>query len=147
MDNIEHWIHLAKRIATAAHKNQTRRGGEAYITHPAKIAARVEDRLKPIAWLHDVVEDTDIKIEDLIALGFPKYITDAVDLLTHRKEDSNTIYWKKILTNKDAVMIKLEDIRDNLGSNPSDYAKQKYAKALALFKHFGYSIDENMNYL
>lgn len=140
MEDIERWINLAKQIATAAHKNQTRRGGDPYITHPERIAGRVDIRLKPIAWLHDVVEDTDIKIEDLVNIGFPKYITDAVDILTHRKDDTNEVYWKRILTNEDAVNVKLEDIRDNLSSNPSDYSKQKYAKALNLFKQYGYEL-------
>lgn len=134
---------MAKKVATAAHEGQTRRGGDPYITHPARIAARVDDRLKPIAWLHDVVEDTNITVADLRSMGFPAYIVEAVDLLTHRKTDTNEVYWKKILTNKDAVLIKLEDIRDNLASNPSDYARQKYVRALALFKQYGYELTES----
>lgn len=141
MNDLKHWIELAKKVATAAHENQTRRNGEPYITHPARIVGRVEDRLKPIAWLHDVVENTNITIANLRSIGFPDYVLDAVDLLTHRKIDSNEVYWKKLLTNKDAVTVKLEDIRDNLASNPSDYARQKYARALALFKQYGYNVD------
>jgi (p)ppGpp synthase/HD superfamily hydrolase len=143
MEDITYWINMARTIATGAHKDQTRRGGEPYITHPARIADRVEVRLKPIAWLHDVVEDTDIEIEDLVNTGFPKYITDAVDLLTHRKNEPNKVYWKKILSNKDATIVKLEDIRDNLASSPSEYARQKYAKALELFKQYGYNLKED----
>lgn len=138
-----HWIDVAEKIATAAHKGQFRRGGDPYITHPARIAARVEDRLKPIAWLHDVVEDTDITIANLRSMGFPDYVLDAVELLTHRKLDSNEVYWKKLLTNKDAATVKLEDIRDNLASAPSEYSKEKYARALALFKQYGYELVEN----
>lgn len=141
MNDIKHWIELAKKIATEAHKNQTRRNGDLYITHPARIVDRVEDRLKPIAWLHDVVEDTEITIDDLISQGFPAYITDAVDLLTHKNEEPNYSYWGKILKNKDAVNVKLEDINDNLNNNPSDHARKKYAKALALFKQYGYNVD------
>ena len=62
--------------------------------------------------------------------------------MTHYKSDTNEDYWKKILTNKDAVVVKLEDIRDNLASNPSDYAIQKYIRALALFKKSGYVLGE-----
>lgn len=143
MSDIVSLIEMAKKVATAAHEGQIRRRGDPYITHPARIAARVDDRLKPIAWLHDVVEDTNITVADLRSIGFPAYIVEAVDLLTHRKSDSNEVYWKKILTNKDAVSIKLEDIRDNLASNPSDYAIQKYVKALALFKQYGYELIES----
>lgn len=142
MNDLSSLIEMAKQVATAAHNGQTRRGGDPYITHPTRIAARVVDRLKPIAWLHDVVEDTDIAIDNLRSMGFPDYVLNAVDLLTHRKLDSNEVYWKKLLTNKDAVTVKLEDIRDNLASNPSDYSRQKYAKALALFKQYGYELTE-----
>jgi (p)ppGpp synthase/HD superfamily hydrolase len=145
MSDLTKLIKLAEEVATLSHNGQTRRGGDPYITHPARIAARVDDRLKPIAWLHDVVEDTTITIANLRTMGFPDYVVDAVNVLTHRKSDTNEVYWNRILTNKDAVAVKLEDIRDNLASNPSEYARQKYTKALALFKQFGYSINENSN--
>jgi len=137
---LDHWIALAQKIATAAHEGQKRTNGSPYIQHPARIAAKAEDRLKPIAWLHDVPEDTQVTLEDLKREGFPTYVLAAVDLLTHRKGDTNMAYWKKILTNPDAVTIKLLDIQDNMGETPSEYAKVKYAKALELFKQAGYSL-------
>lgn len=137
---LQYWIERAKQIATEAHKGKTRRGGDPFITHPERIASRVEDRLKPIAWLHDAVEDTDVTLQDLEKEGFPSYIIKAVDLLTHKEGDSNAVYWRKILVNQDAITVKLEDINDNLNSNPSDYAKQKYARALELFKRAGYTL-------
>jgi hypothetical protein len=73
-------------------------------------------------------------------MGRPDYVVDAVNVLTHRKADTNEVYWNRILTNKDAIAVKLEDIRDNLASSPSDYSKQKYAKALALFKQYGHEL-------
>lgn len=138
---IDHWIERAKQIASAAHEGQTRKGGEAYINHPGRIAAKVEKRLQPIAWLHDVVEDSDITINDLKSDGFPTYVLDAVSVLTHKDAVPNEIYWSEILKNPDAIEIKLHDIQDNLAGTPSEYAKQKYAKALNLFKKAGYTID------
>lgn len=137
---VAHWTERAKTIATIAHEGQKRTNGRPYIEHPARIAAAVEDRLKPIAWLHDVVEDTGITLEALKQEGFPSYILDAVDVLTHKDKEPNVVYWKRILTNPDAVAVKLQDIKDNMGETPSEYAKQKYEKALALFKQSGYSL-------
>ena len=137
---VEHWIERAKQIATVAHEGQKRTNGSPYINHPARIADKAELRLKPIAWLHDVPEDTNVTLEDLKREGFPTYILAAVDLLTHRKGDTNMAYWKKILTNPDAVSVKLMDIQDNMGETPSEYAKEKYGRALALFKQAGYSL-------
>lgn len=134
------WIERARQIATIAHEGQKRTNGSPYIEHPARIAAKVEDRLKPIAWLHDVVEDTKVTLEDLKAEGFPTYILDAVDVLTHKNKEPNVTYWKRILTNPDAVIVKLRDIEDNLAETPSEYAREKYARALTLFKQAGYSL-------
>jgi len=133
----QQWIEKARQIATAAHAGQTRNNGRPY---PTRIVSKVEDRLKPIAFLHDVCEDTKVTLEDLKKEGFPSYIIDAVSLLTHKQGDSNIVYWKKILANPDAVNVKLRDIEDNLGETPSEHAKQKYARALELFKQAGYSL-------
>lgn len=141
-NTIDHWIRLSEEIAKKIHVNDKRNGGEPYITHCARVASRVPDRLKPIAWLHDTVEDhpDEISISLLRKEGFPQYILSAVDLLTHKAGDSNIVYWTRILSNPDAIAVKLVDIDDNLHSNPSEHAKQKYARALALFKKHGYSL-------
>ena len=139
---IGHWIERAEQIATAIHSEQKRTNGRPYIEHCKRVADNVEDRLKPIAWLHDTIEDhpEKISLEDLKTEGFPTYILEAVDLLTHRKGDTNMAYWKKILTNPDAVNVKLRDIHDNMSETPSDYAREKYGRALHLFKQAGYSL-------
>lgn len=41
------------------------KAGEPYIGHLAHVAASVEgDKAKTVAWLHDVVEDTDTAFDD-----------------------------------------------------------------------------------
>jgi (p)ppGpp synthase/HD superfamily hydrolase len=137
---IEHWIKRSVEIAYAAHEGQKRIDGSPYIKHPFRVADAVEDRLKPIAYLHDVVEDTKVTLDDLKKEGFPSYIINAVDLLTHRKEDTNMEYWKKILTNPDAVAVKVADLKDNLSDQPNEYQKQKYARALKLFRDAGATV-------
>jgi GTP diphosphokinase / guanosine-3',5'-bis(diphosphate) 3'-diphosphatase len=57
-------------FAARAHEGQQRRSGEEFIHHPfgaAKICAelRLDDETIAAALLHDVVEDTEIKIEDV----------------------------------------------------------------------------------
>jgi (p)ppGpp synthase/HD superfamily hydrolase len=121
-------------VANLAHHGQLRKDGRTpYIKHPARVADAVEDRLKPIAWLHDVVEDTKITLEDLKSYGFPAYIIEAVDVLTHKNREPNVIYWGRIKENPDALAVKLADINDNVNDSPSEHAKQKYARALAFF--------------
>ena len=140
MNDINHWIRLAELVATAAHSGQTRSNGVPYITHPKRVAANVEDRLKPIAWLHDVVEDTSVTLDQLRGMEFPEYIINAVDLLTHRKEHTNVQYWMEIAKNPDATAVKLVDIKDNLSDAPNEYQQKKYAKALLVFQKLGYKV-------
>lgn len=131
---------LALEIATDAHRGQIRTNGRPYIEHPIRIAAKVEERLKPIALLHDTAEDTRVTLSDLEKAGFPPYVLAAVDVLTHKYGDSNNVYWHKILLNKDALEVKLLDIEDNEKDTPSEHAKEKYIRAKALFKKYGVSI-------
>jgi len=135
-------IEHAKRIAEAAHKGQTRRDKQTpYFRHVETVAESVEDRLKPIAYLHDVVEDTPITIEQLREVGFPEYIVTAVDLLTHRNSEPNIQYWGKIAKNKDAALVKIADIKANLQDTPNPKQKEKYEKGLSLFAQEGYVVD------
>lgn len=61
----------AKSFAIKAHQGQTRKNSEeAYITHPIRVAKRLElegvrDSLVCAAYLHDVVEDTPFSIDDI----------------------------------------------------------------------------------
>ena len=62
----------AFHYAAAAHEGQVRRSGEAFIHHPwavAKICAelRLDEQTIAAALLHDVVEDTDVELDELRA--------------------------------------------------------------------------------
>lgn len=139
-------IEKMKALAYNAHDGQYRNDGKTpYFTHVERVANSVEDRLKPIAYGHDLVEDTTVTINDLYKFGFPEYIIEAVSLLTHGKDQPNVEYWSAIAKNADATAVKLADIRDNLSDAPSERQIQKYTNALNIFKQSGYSINENSN--
>ena len=134
-------IEQAKNVAEAAHRGATRNDGKTpYFTHVEAVADAVEPRLKPIALLHDVVEDSDITIEDLKNAGFPPYVLEAVELLTHRNNEPNVSYWAKIAKNKDATAVKIADMKNNLSDSPGDRQREKYMKGLALIAKAGYDI-------
>ena len=140
---IDYWINLARQIAIEAHTGQFRNDKTTpYIKHPEEVAKGVEKRLQPIAWLHDTIEDSKGKVTEatLVEAGFPQYIIDAVVALTHIGSDTNMVYWQKIAKNADAVIVKLEDIRCNLSDKPSDYSREKYARAQKFFASQGFSV-------
>lgn len=79
-------ITQAYEFATECHKNQKRRSGEPYITHPLAVAGILADLKVDFASivaaiLHDVVEDTEASLED-IESRFGSVIANLVDGLT-----------------------------------------------------------------
>ncbi|KGX93516.1 GTP pyrophosphokinase [Pontibacillus halophilus JSM 076056 = DSM 19796] len=64
------FIQRAYDYANEAHKEQYRKSGEPYIIHPVQVAGiLVELEMDPVTiaggFLHDVVEDTEVTVEDL----------------------------------------------------------------------------------
>ena len=87
MDNKHHSIINEGFIfANEGHKNQKRKSGEPYITHPLQVAIYLSEINLDIetiiaALLHDLIEDTDITYEDIMS-KFGKEIADIVDGVT-----------------------------------------------------------------
>ena len=104
----------ALMLSYTAHKDQVDKGGAPYYLHPIYVALNVsnEDE-KIVALLHDVVEDTDITLDDLRREGFSDEIVNAVDAITHRDE-SYEIYIQKVKTNAIATVVKIADIKHNM---------------------------------
>ena len=105
-------VELARQIATAAHAGQVDKAGRPYIDHPRRVACRVvELRAQAVAWLHDVLEDTDLVAEDLTGRGVDDDVVAAVQLLTRTGDDS--CYSARIAADPLAREVKLADIADN----------------------------------
>lgn len=104
----------AMKIAFDAHKDQTDKTGIPYIYHPIHLAEQMTDETTTCAaLLHDVVEDTDITFDRLIAEGFPDAVIDALRLLTHDPAVPYMDYVKEIKSNPTATAVKLADLRHN----------------------------------
>ncbi len=137
-------INQAIDLSFSAHLGQFDKAGRPYFTHPLIVAQQMESEYEICtALLHDVIEDTDITLEELEKI-FPSEITEAVKVLTHQE---GIDYFDYILTIKDnpiARKVKLADLRHNLDAtriadNPKllrDYErrKKKYERAIALLE-------------
>lgn len=109
---------LSNAIALAAekHKFQFDKGGQPYILHPLKVMhyLKTDDHeLMAVAVLHDVVEDCDVTFADLEAMGMTPRIINALRLLTKVPGQTPEEYLEGILTNVDAMRVKLADLRHN----------------------------------
>ena len=102
-------------LAVQAHHGQTDKYGQPYILHVLGVAGRcrsVEEKI--VAFLHDVVEDTDHTFDDLRQLGFSERIIEAVECLTRRKGESYDAFVERIAPNPLARAVKLADLEDNM---------------------------------
>lgn len=132
-------------IATKAHAGQLDKGGQPYILHPLAVMMRVEKmEEKIVALLHDVIEDSDVTMDELRMHGFSNEILAAVDTLTHKPEQSYEQYIDHISQNRLATTVKLADLTENMNLSriPSptekDYQRlQRYQKAFQLLQQVG----------
>lgn len=126
-DSDKKLIRKAFNVAVDAHKDQRRKSGEAYIFHPIGVAKIVasEIGLGPTsiaaALMHDVVEDTDVTLDDIEKMFNPKIaqLVEGLTKISQVKKDMNISmqaenFRKMLLTLNDDVRVILIKIADRL---------------------------------
>ena len=135
----------AMQIAYAAHHGQVDKGGLPYIFHPYHLAEQMTDEYTTcVALLHDVVEDTEVTLEELAEI-FPKEVVEAVALMTHREGEPYLEYVARVGTNPISKAVKLADLRHNSDETRLEnadeatlaYYRAKYAKAFEILDYQG----------
>jgi len=136
----------AHAIAVIAHRGQVDKLGRDYIHHPAAVAAMFDPVSQTVefcaAWLHDVVEDTDITAEDLVRADIHAEVVEVVLLLT-RQDGQGDEYYEQIAANPAARAVKLADLAHNTSPErvarlPEDVQARlrvKYEHAYRLLGH------------
>jgi (p)ppGpp synthase/HD superfamily hydrolase len=104
------------RIALEAHDGQKDLEGNPAILHVLAVGLMGETELEQkVGFLHDVVEDSDISIDDLRTRGVEEEVLEAVDLLTHKDGITYEEYVRDIFRsgNKAAIQVKINDLHQN----------------------------------
>lgn len=86
-------VAAADALAKDAHLAQVDKNGAPYIAHPRAVACAVSflgEEAEAIALLHDVIEDTPLSADDLLAAGIPDTVVGAVSALSRPKEGAMT---------------------------------------------------------
>jgi (p)ppGpp synthase/HD superfamily hydrolase len=146
-------------------------GDRPYSAHPRQVAAigrrffgpRFNAEAVKVALLHDVLEDTPYKPEDLAERGFSPAVIQAVQLLTKDKSLSYADNIRKIIDSKNplAMMVKYSDNYMNYTGDKSHWAperaaasQEKYLASLNMLgdvlgvdHHVKESFAENSDYL
>ena len=126
-------LNKAIEIASKAHTGQVDKSGHPYILHPLRVMLNCEDETAKIcAVLHDVVEDTNITLDDLKAYGFSDEVITALACLTKQHGESYNGFISRVLTNEIACRVKLADLADNMDltriQNPSAKDEERIKK-------------------
>lgn len=145
-------IRKAFDLAVEAHQDMRRKSGEAYIFHPIAVARIVSEEIGlgttsiVCALLHDLVEDTEINLDDIESLFGPrvKLIIDGLTKIkgAHFLENASMQaenFRKMLLTLSDdvrVILIKLADRLHNmrtLGSMRNDKQQKIASETLYLY--------------
>jgi (p)ppGpp synthase/HD superfamily hydrolase len=140
----------AKALACIQHASQEK-NGMPVINHLERVAAGAEwrvtqasglglpvggDEIVQAAWLHDLIEDTSLSIQDLRSAGYSDAVIKMVELLTKpRGTDNYMDSLGALLTsgNLGAILVKLAECEDNTTRErlmqDSDTVSAKYADA------------------
>lgn len=107
----------AIKIAVDAHEGQLDKAGKPYILHPLKVMHYVksdDEELMAIAVLHDVIEDNrQYTYEYLIQEGMTVRVVEGIMALTKLPGQTYEGYKESVKSNKDAVRVKMADLRHN----------------------------------
>lgn len=135
----------ALKIAYDAHHGQVDCNNVPYIFHPYHLAEQMTDEITTcVALLHDVVEDTQVTMQQL-EREFPVQVIEALKLLTHDSDTDYFEYIKAIKNNPVAKVVKLADLlhnsdqsritdRNAISPEKLEYWDKKYKKALQILK-------------
>ena len=133
---------MALKLCFEAHKEQVDKSGMPYVFHPFHLAEQMNtEETTIVALLHDLVEDTDYTIEDLVDMGFDKSITDAIALMTHTDNVAYMDYVRAIKDNPIAKTVKLADLKHNSDLTRLETVdekalsrREKYLKAITILE-------------
>lgn len=132
MNQLEKAIALALRV----HAGQKDRYGHPYILHPLHVMLQMDtEQEMAAAVLHDVVEDSELTLDDLKEEGFSQAVLEAVRLMTHDKENvPYESYVQTLKPNPIARKIKLADLQHNMDIRRMDRVRGRDAERLEKYR-------------
>ena len=129
-------LSAAIEFATAALAEKVDDKGSPYINHALRVMERMDtEEEKMAAVLHDVVEDTEITLQDLCDAGFSREVVETVEILTKRQDMTYFYYIDYIHWSETASKINIADIMRVKKMSFRTYSTEKRAEmALAILR-------------
>ncbi|MGW0121472.1 HD domain-containing protein [Streptomyces sp. NPDC003327] len=109
-------VHEVDALAATAHAGQYDKIGVPYVEHVRAVAAGLApfgDELVMAGLLHDVLEDTDLTADELLAAGVPARVVRIVEAVTNRADVPYEERLRRISGDRDATLVKIADNAHN----------------------------------
>ena len=130
-------------LAIKSHAGQVDKAGQPYIYHIDAVWNNLrdlvddaDDELIQIAIGHDLIEDTTVTSLELRVLGFSDRVVDGIVALTKLKSESYEDYKARVLSSKDASLVKLADLKHNMDLTRLPTLTQKDLDRVAKYHQF-----------
>jgi (p)ppGpp synthase/HD superfamily hydrolase len=105
----------------------------------------LDEELQCIAVLHDVVEDSNVTWWDLREQGMSERVILAVRALTKIPGQSYDEYREAIFANRDAMLVKLADLRHNCDIRRLKGVTVKDRERMARYHEFAFDIQQRIH--
>jgi (p)ppGpp synthase/HD superfamily hydrolase len=135
----------ALELAELHHSGQVDKAGRPYIDHVRRVVGAVDKpEEKLAAALHDLLEDTDMTADKLLAEGCPPEILRVVEALSRGDDESYEDFVRRAAQDPIARAVKRADVVDNasearLALLPAGQAarlRSKYARATTILDSY-----------
>jgi (p)ppGpp synthase/HD superfamily hydrolase len=135
-------------LATNSHAGQTDKAGKPYILHCLKVMHYLkseDEELMCIALGHDILEDTKVTYVDLWSQGYSARIIEGIRALTKQRGQTYDEYKHQVFANKDAMRVKMCDLRHNSDIRRLKGITEKDVARIAKYHQFYLEIKEKLN--
>lgn len=126
-------------LATNAHAGQYDKAGQPYILHALKVMHYTDsedEEILAIAVGHDVLEDTKTTIEELVDAGMTTRVVEGILALTKMPGENLKGYKKRVFANKDAMLVKMADLKHNSDIRRLKGVTEKDIQRMAKYMQF-----------
>jgi len=142
-----HLLETAIRLAAKVHRGQVDRFGKPYVLHVMRVMMRGHDLEEQILGaLHDVLERSDLTVEDIGKKGFSPRVIKALQHITRDPQETYEQYIDRVVLDNLAIRVKLHDLADKMDLlhveqlDPADL--KRYNKQLAAYHRMKRLVEE-----
>lgn len=142
-----HLLETAIRIAAKVHRGQVDRFGKPYILHVMRVMMRGHDLEEQILGaLHDVLERSELTVDDLLKKGFSPRVLKALQHITRVPQETYEQYIDRVMEDNLAIRVKLHDLADKMDLlhvdqlDPADL--KRYNKQLTAYHRMKKLVEE-----